>query len=89
MTYAADPGSPLFSVEYLESWGMTPESMFQELLGLGLNWEVIESRFDQKSFDGRIGDTGDRPIVGGVNAAPKMGVWCFAMIIPRSWSGGI
>ena len=28
---------------------MTPERMFQELLGLGLNWEVIESRFDHKT----------------------------------------
>ena len=28
---------------------MTPEKLFHELLGLGLNWEVVESRFDQKS----------------------------------------
>src|SRR6266550_6529260 len=28
---------------------MTPEKMFQELLGLGLNWEVIESRFERES----------------------------------------
>jgi transposase len=28
---------------------MTPERMFQELLGLGLNWEVTESRFDHKT----------------------------------------
>lgn len=28
---------------------MTPERLFHELLGLGLNWEVVESRFDQKS----------------------------------------
>src|ERR1039457_5994844 len=28
---------------------MTPERMFQELLGLGLNWEVVESRFDHKA----------------------------------------
>ena len=28
---------------------MTPEGMFQELLGLGLSWEVVESRFDHKS----------------------------------------
>jgi hypothetical protein len=28
---------------------MTPERMFQELLGLGLNWEVVESRFDHKT----------------------------------------
>jgi len=28
---------------------MTPERMFQELLGLGLNWEVVESRFDRKA----------------------------------------
>lgn len=27
---------------------MTPEKLFHELLGLGLNWEVIESRFDRE-----------------------------------------
>jgi transposase len=28
---------------------MTPEKMFHELLGLGLNWEVAESRFERES----------------------------------------
>lgn len=28
---------------------MTPEKLFHELLGLGLNWEVSESRFEQES----------------------------------------
>ena len=28
---------------------MTPEKLFHELLGLGLNWEVIESRFERAS----------------------------------------
>jgi transposase len=28
---------------------MTPEKLFHELLGLGLNWEVVESRFDHLS----------------------------------------
>jgi len=28
---------------------MTPERMFQELLGLGLNWEVVESLFDSET----------------------------------------
>ena len=28
---------------------MTPEKLFHELLGLGLNWEVVESRFDRGS----------------------------------------
>lgn len=28
---------------------MTPEKMFHELLGLGLNWEVIESHFERES----------------------------------------
>ena len=28
---------------------MTPEKLFHELLGLGLNWEVIESRFVRES----------------------------------------
>ena len=29
--------------------GMTPEKMFHELLGLGLNWEVAASRFERES----------------------------------------
>lgn len=28
---------------------MTPEKMFHELLGLGMNWEVVASRFEQAS----------------------------------------
>ena len=28
---------------------MTPEKLFDELLGLGLNWEVVESRFERES----------------------------------------
>ena len=28
---------------------MTPEKLFYELLGLGLNWEVIESRSERES----------------------------------------
>jgi len=28
---------------------MTPEKLFHELLGLGLNWEVVESRFERAS----------------------------------------
>ena len=28
---------------------MTPERLFQDLLGLGLKWEVIESRFEHES----------------------------------------
>lgn len=28
---------------------MSPEKLFHELLGLGLNWEVVESRFDSAS----------------------------------------
>jgi len=28
---------------------MTPERLFHELLGLGLNWEVIESRFEREN----------------------------------------
>lgn len=31
---------------------MTPEKLFLDLLGLGLNWEGVESRFD------RSGDLG-------------------------------
>ena len=30
-------------------WGMTPEKLFHELLGLGLKWEVVESRFERES----------------------------------------
>jgi transposase len=29
--------------------GMTPEKLFHDLLGLGLNWEVTESRFERAS----------------------------------------
>jgi len=29
--------------------GVTPEKLFHEMLGLGLNWEVIESRFERES----------------------------------------
>jgi len=28
---------------------MTPEKLFHELLGLGLNWEVVDSRFEKES----------------------------------------
>jgi len=28
---------------------MTPERMFKDLLGLGMNWEVVESRFEKES----------------------------------------
>ena len=28
---------------------MTPEKLFHEMLGLGLNWEVVESRFEKES----------------------------------------
>jgi hypothetical protein len=28
---------------------MTPEKLFHELLGLGLNWEVSESRFEKET----------------------------------------
>ena len=27
---------------------MTPEKLFHELLGLGMNWEVVESRFERE-----------------------------------------
>src|SRR5260370_38269410 len=27
---------------------MTPEKLFHDLLGLGLNWEVVESRFERE-----------------------------------------
>ena len=39
---------------------MTPEKLFHELLGLGLNWEVIESRFERESGTVylEIGETG-------------------------------
>jgi hypothetical protein len=43
-------GSSLFSVELeLVGLGMTSEKLFHELLGLGLNWEVVESRFERES----------------------------------------
>lgn len=42
-------GSSLFPVESDKMEGMTPKKLFHELLGLGPNWEVIESRFEQQS----------------------------------------
>jgi transposase len=43
-------GSSLFSVEWeYKIWAMTPEKLFHDLLGLGLNWEVKESRFEKGS----------------------------------------
>jgi transposase len=33
---------------------MTPEKLFHELLGLGLNWEVVEGRFDRESATVRL-----------------------------------
>ena len=30
-------------------WRMTLEKLFHELLGLGLDWEAIESRFERES----------------------------------------
>ena len=33
---------------------MTPEKLFHELLGLGLNWEVIASRFDHQTGTVRL-----------------------------------
>lgn len=43
-------GSSLFSVEWVWTDGaVSPEKLFHELLGLGLNWEVLESRFDSTS----------------------------------------
>jgi transposase len=43
-------GSSLFSVENSgKVSGMTPEKLFHELLGLGLNWVVTQSRFEAAS----------------------------------------
>ena len=35
-----------------QPWGMTPEKLFHELSGLGLKWEVVESRFRTGKPDG-------------------------------------
>ena len=58
-------------------WGMTPEKLFHELLGLGLNWEVIESRFERES--GTVfWNSGKASAVGSL-AAPKTVDWFPAM----------
>ena len=52
---------------------MTPERMFQELLGLGLNWEVVESRFDHKTSTVVL-EIRETARLWEVNAAPRRAV---------------
>jgi hypothetical protein len=58
---------------------MTPEKRFQALLGLGLNLEVVESRFEQASGTVflEMRKTARR------RAVPRREGGCFAATIPR------
>ena len=49
-SFNAHEGSSLFSVDSGgKEEGVTPEKLFHELLGLGLNWKVTECEFDSES----------------------------------------
>ena len=53
---------------------MTPEKLFHDLLGLGLNWEVIESRFEGGTVFLEIRETAH---LWEVTRCPKEGGLCF------------
>ena len=66
--------------------GMTPEKLFQELLGLGLNWEVTESRFDRESGTVFL-ETRERPLLWESARCPKDGgmVFCYDHTEALTW----
>lgn len=65
---------------------MTPEKMFKDLLGLGLNWDVLESRFETESGTVflKIGET---PQVWKLLRCPKDGgmVYCHDHVEEMTW----
>jgi transposase len=65
---------------------MTPEKLFQELLGLGLNWEVTESRFDRESGTVFL-ETRERPLLWESARCPKDGgmVFCYDHTEALTW----
>jgi transposase len=65
---------------------MTPEKLFQELLGLGLNWEVTESRFDRESGTVFL-EIRERPLLWESARCPKDGgmVFCYDHTEALTW----
>lgn len=65
---------------------MTPEALFQELLGLGLNWEVMESRFEPESGTVFL-RIGERPSLWESARCPHDGglVFCYDHTEELSW----
>jgi transposase len=65
---------------------MTPEKLFHELLGLGLNWEVVESRFERESGTVFL-EIRERPELWGTLRCPEEGseVFCYDHTEALSW----
>lgn len=65
---------------------MTPEKLFHELLGLGLNWEVTEARFDHKSQIVHL-EIRETPRLWESVSCPKDGgrVFCYDHTEPLTW----
>lgn len=65
---------------------MTPEKLFHELLGLGLNWEVVESRFERESGTVFL-EIRERPELWGTIRCPEEGseVFCYDHTEALSW----
>ena len=65
---------------------MTPEALFHELLGLGLNWEVKESRFEPESGTVFL-EVGERPSLWESARCPQDGglVFCYDHTEALSW----
>ncbi len=65
---------------------MTPEKLFHELLGLGLNWEVVESRFERESGTVFL-EIRETPRLWEATRCPKDGglVFCYDHTEALSW----
>jgi len=65
---------------------MTPEKLFHELLGLGLNWEVTESRFERESGTVFL-EIRERPALWESVRCPKDGglVFCYDHTEALTW----
>jgi transposase len=55
---------------------MTPEKLFHELLGLGMNWEVVESRFERESGTVFL-ELRETPKLWELVRCPEEGGWVF------------
>jgi hypothetical protein len=62
---------------------MRPEKLFHELLGLGLNWEVSESRFEKESGTVFL-EIRETPKLWESVRCPKDSDYVFATTTPRS-----